>query len=267
MTASIRLVVFDWAGTTVDHGCFGPMAAFTRTFALHNVAVNDGEVRAPMGLHKRDHLRALLQMPAVASRWRTAHSRDWSERDLDRLYKDFIPLQLEVIAQHSRLVPGLLKCVEQLRGRGIKIGATTGYFQEAADRVYQLAAGQGFVPDACLCAEEVPEGRPAPWMIYRIMERLEVYPPRAVVKVGDTVPDIHEGLNAGVWSVGVTEASSDVGCAEEEWAALAPEDRRRRLAATRAKLVDAGAHAAIDSLSELPALIANHLSERGVSAP
>src|SRR5260370_6707238 len=141
----IRLVVFDWAGTTIDHGCFAPVSAFVQAFALHDVEVTAAEARGPMGLHKRDHLRAMLHSAEVARRWQRAHGRDWTEQDIDALYHDFIPLQLKVIGQHGRLVPGLLECVSQLQNRGIRIGATTGYFREAAERVYQAARSQGFV--------------------------------------------------------------------------------------------------------------------------
>jgi phosphonoacetaldehyde hydrolase len=250
-------VVFDWAGTTVDHGCYGPVAAFVRVFAHHDVKVSTAEARGPMGLHKKDHLREMLRSPEITERWRRAHGRDWTECDVGVLYQDFIPLQLEVIDEHSRLVPGLLGCVAELRCQGIHIGATTGYFQAAAERVYDAARVQGYVPDHAVCAEDVPEGRPAPWMVFRIMEQLGVYPPATVVKVGDTVPDIEEGLNAGAWSVGVTRTSSEVGCTEAEWATLGPAERQARLTHARNKLLDAGAHAVLESLAELPALLDN----------
>ncbi len=253
--SDIRLVVFDWAGTTVDHGCFAPLAAFMQTFAQHGVTISAAEARVPMGLHKKDHIQVLLQMPAVAQRWRQAHGRDWNDADLESLFQGFIPEQMEVIDRHSRLVPGLLECLAQLRRQDIKIGATTGYFRAAAERVYQAARRQGFVPDQCLCAEDVPAGRPAPWMIFRIMEALDVYPPSAVVKIGDTVPDIEEGLNAGVWSIGVTRTGNEVGLTAEELAQLPEKDRQALLAAARRKLLDAGAHAVIDSVADLPALL------------
>ncbi len=251
----IRLVVFDWAGTTIDHGCFAPVAACVQTFALHHVEVTVAEARAPMGLHKRDHLRAMLQVTDLAKRWQQVHDRHWNEQDLDALYRDFIPLQLEVIDQHGRIVLGLLECVAKLKERGVRIGATTGYFRAAAQRVYQAARDQGYVPDACACAEDVSEGRPAPWMTFRIMEALSIYPPAAVMKVGDTIPDIEEGLAAGAWSVGVTSSSSEVGCTEEELAGLPGAERCQLLGGARAKLLAAGAHAVIDSLTELPALL------------
>src|SRR6202035_5805492 len=68
----IQLVVFDWAGTTIDHGSLAPLAAFIEAFAQHDVAVSAEEARGPMGLHKKDHIRTMLEMPAVAQRWRQA---------------------------------------------------------------------------------------------------------------------------------------------------------------------------------------------------
>jgi phosphonoacetaldehyde hydrolase len=208
-----------------------------------------------MGVSKKDHIRAVLRLLAVARRWRERHGGDATEADVDDLYRRFIPAQLEVIDEYAGLVPGLLDCVGELRRRGLVVGATTGYFREAAERVYRGAAAHGYQPDHCLCAEDVPAGRPAPWMIFRIMEALAVFPPAAVVKVGDTVPDIGEGLSAGAWSVGVVQTSSDVGCTAEEWAGLPPPEQHRRSASCREKLLAAGAHAAIDTLAELPAVL------------
>ena len=158
-------------------------------------------------------------------------------------------------ARFAELVPGLLDCVGVLRNRGLLVGATTGYFREAAERVYRRAAAQGYRPDHCVCAEEVPAGRPAPWMIFRIMEALGVFPPSAVVKVGDTVPDIGEGLAAGAWSVGVARSSSEVGCTAAEWAALPRREQQLRRANCCRKLLAAGAHVVVDTLAELPAML------------
>ena len=251
----VRLVVFDWAGTTVDFGCFAPVDAFVRTFAHHGIAVTPAEVRVAMGLHKKDHLHALLRQPEVSQRWKRTAGRTWNEKDLEALYNTFIPIQLETVAEHAQIVPGLLECVEALRRRDIRIGATTGYFRAAAERVYDAARRQGFVPDCALCADDVSLGRPAPWMIFRIMETVGVYPPCTVVKVGDTVPDIEEGRNAGAWSVGVTRSSSAVGCTEEELAALSEPQRQAKLDDARRQFLDARAHAVIDALADLPSLV------------
>ena len=199
---SIRLVIFDWAGTTIDHGSRAPVIPFMRAFAGRGVEVTPDEARGPMGLQKKDHIRALLQMPLIAHRWRERHGRDATETDIAGLFEKFFPLQMQVIDDFTRLIPGVLECAEaQLRSQGNRIGATTGYFRAAAERVYAAAAAQGYQPDCAVCAEDVPTGRPAPWMIFRIMEALAIYPPSAVLKIGDTVPDIEEGRAAGAWSI------------------------------------------------------------------
>ena len=56
------------------------------------------------------------------------------------------------------------------------------------------AKGRGDEPDCVVCATDVPAGRPAPWMIYENAKRLGGYPMEALVKIGDTVADIEEGL-------------------------------------------------------------------------
>ena len=254
-TRTIRLVVLDWAGTTVDFGCFAPVASFANALGRHGVEATAEQVRRPMGLAKRDHLRALLAAPELAGQFRARHGRDWTEADVDRIYDEYIPLQLEAVGAHDRLVPGLLKVVEAIRSRGRKIATTTGYFREAARLVFDSATRQGYARDLDLLPDEVTAGRPAPWMIFRAMEASGVYPPSSVVKVGDTPADIAEGVNAGAWSVGVVASSSEVGLTEDAWRALPDGDRRAISDAVRAKFERAGAHATIETLAELPSLI------------
>jgi phosphonoacetaldehyde hydrolase len=92
-------------------------------------------------------------------------------------------------------------------------------------------------------------------MIFRIMEALDVYPPSSVLKIGDTIPDIEEGRAAGAWSIGVLRSSSEVGCTEAEWNLLPASEQAARIGACREKLLAAGAHAVVETLDELPALV------------
>jgi phosphonoacetaldehyde hydrolase len=252
---SIRLVVFDWAGTVIDFGCFAPVSAFQEAFAQLGVPVSVAETRAPMGLHKKEHMRVMLREPGLARRWQGVHGRDSNEADIERLYAIVTPLQIGAAGRHDDLAPGLLDCVTVLRSRGIRIGGTTGYFKEAASTAAQAAARQGYLPDANICADDVPVGRPAPFMLFRVMEATGVYPASQVVKVGDTVQDIAEGGNAGAWSVGVTDSSSDMGLTWADFQRLSPEDRAARRREISDKFRAAGAHAVIASLAELPALV------------
>src|SRR5262245_66014187 len=98
----IRLVVFDWAGTVLDFGCFAPVAAFRDAFAQLGVEVSVAEARAPMGLHKKEHIRVMLHEPGLARRWADVHGRQPDERDVERLYAITTPLQTAAAGQIGR---------------------------------------------------------------------------------------------------------------------------------------------------------------------
>ena len=252
----VKMVVLDWAGTTLDFGCMAPSGAFVRAFSERGLDVTIAEVRGPMGLHKKDHLREMLRMARIGSAWEAAHGRPWQESDVDDLYRSVTPMQVAAAAEHAELVPNLIDDIRRLRDVGIKIAGSTGYFVEAAEVCYTRAAQQGYVPDFSICADEVPAGRPAPWMIYRCMEALGVYPPTAVAKVGDTVVDIRDGLNAGVWSIGVVDSSNEMGLSLAEFRSLAPGERDARRKRVASIFRDAGAHAVVNTLAELPRALA-----------
>lgn len=251
----VSLVVFDWAGTAIDFGSCAPAGAFVSVFEARGVRVSHAEARRPMGTHKKEHLRTMLLDQEIRRRWRDRYGKDWSEQDLEAMYRDLVPMQLEAIRQHDTLLPGLLEAVAWLRGNGVKVGGTTGYFREAADLCAGLARGQGYEPDANVCGDDVPAGRPAPWMVYRVMEKLGAYPPASVVKVGDTLVDIEEGLNAGCWSGAVLSSSSEMGLPALEYAALPSAERNRRLAEVRHKFLKSGAHFTVDTLFGLPSAV------------
>lgn len=252
----IALVVFDWAGTTVDHGCFAPVVPFVETLRRLGVEVTAREARGPMGLGKKDHLREILRLPQVTAGFRERHGRDWTEDDVTLGYeRDFIPLQMESVDKCSEPLPGLLEAVGYLREQEIKVGTTTGYFAEAAEKTYAAAAARGYRPDCNVHPGLVSRGRPAPWMIFRIMETLGVFPPSAVVKIGDTLPDIEEGRNAGVWSVGVTQSGSEIGMSLDEWNSQPPATQARLHQETAARLLQAGAHDVIQSVADTRVVI------------
>ena len=76
-----QLVIFDWAGTTVDYGCFAPVNAFALAFQKFGVTPTVEEIRAPMGMLKRDHIRTMLRMERIARAWKkftaSLKTRSW----------------------------------------------------------------------------------------------------------------------------------------------------------------------------------------------
>lgn len=94
------------------------------------------------------------------------------------------------------IVPELPEYFRGLRKAGVKIGLDTGYPQSIQRGLVQRLGFDELV-DAYISSYDVAEGRPYPYMIHRLMERLRVMDVRRVAKVGDSVRDIEEGRNAG----------------------------------------------------------------------
>ena len=85
----VEAVIFDWAGTTVDYGCFAPVQAFADVFEHHGVKPTMEETRAPMGMLKIDHIREMLRMERIASAWERVHGKRPDEDDAQALYALF----------------------------------------------------------------------------------------------------------------------------------------------------------------------------------
>lgn len=250
----VKAVILDWAGTAVDYGCFGPVAVFQAAFAEFGIEPSIAEVRGPMGLGKRDHVAAMLAMPGIIAQWQAKWQVRPVASDIDAVYAKVLELMPVVLADYAEPVPGCREALLELREAGIRIGSCTGYSRSMMVNLLPRATAAGFVPDCLVCSDEVPGGRPLPWMCWRNMEQLGVYPPLAVVKAGDTVADIEEGLNAGCWSVGIIASSNGVGLTLADRAAMPGEEQARLEAIQKERLLAAGAHFVIESIADLPLL-------------
>ena len=118
------------------------------------------------------------------------------------------------------------------------------------------AREKGYTVDNLVTPDQVPAGRPYPYMIYKNMIDLAVPSVDEVVKVGDTITDIKEGLNAKVWTIGVISGSNEMGITEEEYNQLSDAERDNRKQEVRQRMLNAGAHYVLDNITELPACIA-----------
>lgn len=252
----IRGVILDWAGTAVDFGSRAPVAAFISAFASLGIQISSADARGPMGRHKRDHLGAIFALPHITAQWQNRYGRAPTDADIDAVYAAFVPAQLSVLSNFATPIPGVLDAVAQWRQQGILIGSTTGYTAAMLDIVAQSASQQGYAPDARFAADQVPAGRPAPWMVWQNLQALGVWPPAAVVKIGDTAADIAEGRNAGCWTVALTACGNEVGLSESQYAALDASERDSLIALAHDALGRAGAHYLADSWLEMPDIFA-----------
>lgn len=250
-TGPIQAVIFDWSGTLVDFGSHAPVEGFVRLFERQGISTTIEEARRPMGSHKRDHLETMLAMESIARQWNVLNDGPPTLADVDRLYAEYIELQSELVRHYGTLIPGVIQAVELLGAREILVGSTTGYARRIMNNLLPIAEAQGFHPVSVVCADEVPDARPAPWMAITSAMHMGVYPMCSCVKVGDTPYDIESGLNAGMWTVGVALTGNEMGLSEEEVARLSDEELDIRLLRANRKLLQAGAHFVIDDLEEL----------------
>ena len=245
----------DWAGTTIDFGCFAPVNAFGKAFEEISVEISTKEIRLPMGTAKIEHIRQLLQMKRIRQTFQNIHHRDWNEEDVINLNSSFERHLFATLEKYTDPLPHVVEITSLLRQQGIKIGSTTGYTRAMMNVVEPSARLKGYFPDCCATPDGLPKGRPAPFMIFRNLIDLNVQNSDCAVKIGDTMEDIREGLNAKTFTIGVIFGSSELGLSEMEIKNMSKVKLKEQVAVARRKMLEAGAHYVIDSMAELPKII------------
>lgn len=254
----VKGVILDWSGTTADKYVIAPAVVFVDVFKKHGVPITMKEAREPMGLRKDLHIKALTEMPEIRKRWTEVKGKEPDQGDVDKMFADFVPMQLGCLRKYTDLIPGTVQAVRQLRDEfNVKIGHTTGFLSSMVDVLLEDAKKQGYVPDASVAGDDVINGaRPKPFMVYRNMDLLDIRPIQSVVKVDDTVSGVGEALEAGCWGVGVSKYSNymDVDTLEDA-DNLTAEDELVKIEKSRELLKKSGAHYVIDSIVDLPEII------------
>ena len=194
----LELVVFDLAGTTVEDRGQVP-GAFTTALAEHGIEVTREQVNSVRGASKR---QALLHfIPAGPAQVRLAEEVYASFREhLARRYS----------SEGVRPMPGAAEVFSLLRRRGVRVALNTGFDRETTALLLDALGWADGIVDAVVCGDDVTQGRPAPYLIFRAMEAAGASDVHRVANVGDTILDLQAGYNAGVrWNVGVLSGAHD----------------------------------------------------------
>jgi phosphonoacetaldehyde hydrolase len=254
--SKIKAIILDWAGTTVDYGCFAPVDAFMSAFAHFGIEPTVDETRAPMGMQKRAHIAKMLEGRRLSALWKEKHGRAHTTEDIDLIYERFEPALFEVLHAHADPIPGVAEAISQIRGMGIAVGSTTGYTQAMMNVIAPLAKEKGYAPDCLVCPDETGGiGRPYPYMLWRNLEKLGVSSIGETLKIGDTAADMAEGVNAGCLCAGVVKGSSMLGLSLAESAAKSPSETLALMKTAKERYKKAGADYVIEDISVLPELI------------
>ncbi|MGK5553567.1 phosphonatase-like hydrolase [Actinomadura kijaniata] len=179
----IELVALDMAGTTVqEHGAV--YVALREAVEAAGGAPSAEDVRRCMGAGKREAISELLAHPAPAT---VDAAFDDFRRRLAAAYRATPPVPL----------PGVEKAMAALRAAGVRVALTTGFDRTVVDGLLSVLGWDDTVVDAVVCTDDVPAGRPAPYMIFRAMEATGTRSVDRVLTAGDTVRDLRAGTNAG----------------------------------------------------------------------
>ena len=188
---AIELVVFDIAGTTVtDKGNINDF--FRKAFSNEGIAVDAAEVDEVMGYRKRDAIQIMVDryMPGLEN----------IDEIVDNIHEDFTRNMVAFYETCEGLspLPFAEKVFLELQNNKINVALNTGFTRVITEPILKrLGWDTASFIDAVICSDEVPEGRPHPYMIRQLMEKLAIKYAENVAKVGDTKVDIEEGQNAG----------------------------------------------------------------------
>jgi phosphonatase-like hydrolase len=195
---TIELVVFDMAGTTVKDENFVGLA-FQEAMKTHGYLVPIEQVNPIMGYEKPLAIRMMLEQLE-------SKESGFTQETVDSIHAEFVKCMIEFYKTTDKIGP--LPDVEQtfaaLRERGVKIALDTGFSRNIANVIVHRLGWESKI-DMLVASDEVPQGRPFPDMINKIMQELGIDSGKKVAKVGDTEVDINEGINAGCqYVIGVT---------------------------------------------------------------
>lgn len=225
---STELVVFDIAGTTVaDEGNIND--TFRKAFTNAGITnVDRIDVDTVMGYRKKEAIEIIVE------KYKPGYEDD--EAFINAIHEDFTEQMVKYYQTCEGLVPLPFaeKVFKQLHDNKVKVALNTGFTRAITTPILKrLGWNTASFIDEVICSDEVPEGRPHPFMIKKLMQKLNIAYAEDVAKVGDTKVDIEEGQNAGCGIVvGVTTG-----------------------ACTKAQLIKYQPDFIIDSLEFLPSLI------------
>lgn len=252
----IEAIILDWSGTLVDYGCMATEENYREIFEEFNIELTTKEIRAKMGIEKVDHIRAILESKRVAELWLKNTGMEPNEGDVRELNRRFESKIFEKVEKYSAPKEYVKQALETIRESGIRIGSTTSYSTEVMEFLTKIEAKKGLEVDCWINADQVKgQGRPNPYMIFKNMEKMGIGSVRNVIKVGDTVNDIKEGLNAGVITIGVIDGSSEMGLSYSEFESLDENDKNLLRKSVAAKFKKAGADYVINDFRTLPYII------------
>ncbi len=196
-------VIFDLSGVLIDFGMHAPVIAIARAFNNHGIYINERHIRQNIGVNQERHMKALCNYTN-------------SNNKFESIYTDY-QNELVILHNHSEFatpVNGAVKTTNLLRQLGYKIGITTFYNKNVFSVIDKSLKQNGIVYDEVVCHNEVILGKPEPFMLYKMLNKLNL-PAGKCIKVGESHMNMVECLNAKMDSINVIDSSNIMGMDEQ----------------------------------------------------
>lgn len=180
-----KLAVLDIAGTTVVDKDFVAIA-FVEAFQNYGIDLSIEEINPLMGFKKTEAIAKVLNSKSIVV----------DDIKVNYLHNEFITHMIKFYTNSSQVKP--IKYAEEffvyLKSKDIVVALDSGFpkviVEIILDRMQWIEKG---MVDLYIASDEVPKGRPFPFMIETLMKKVGLSDSSQVIKVGDTMVDIQEG--------------------------------------------------------------------------
>lgn len=189
LTDTIKLIIFDLAGTTVYDDEF-VTTALCNSLADFGFKIPLSAGNEMMGISKPVAIKKLIEQ---------YYPDQMDLVDITPIHEKFLALMIDFYKNNSEIreIEGTTEIFTLLKNAGVKIGIDTGFSRDITNIILnRMGWEQKRLIDVSVTSDEVENGRPAPDMIFKAMNILGIEQSEDVAKVGDTPVDMLEGINA-----------------------------------------------------------------------
>ena len=200
----VKMIVCDMFGTVVKD-CGAINKALDRTFSSQGIFLGSSMRRhwfdSNMVNVISDTVNEVCNRSPAGLEHIIRQSETIFRNELEKIYAEEKPC----VTLIDNNIPNLF---DELRKNDIIVALNTNFSELVQKNIMDQLSLNHYVDD-CISRDMVKLGRPAPHMIWQLMNNNDIDDPSTVVKIGDSVDDIKEGKNANCGIVaGVLTGSS-----------------------------------------------------------
>jgi phosphonatase-like hydrolase len=183
-----KMIVFDMAGTTVEEKGIVYDTLF-HTLKQFGKNITKKEIEQWHGFNKYEVLEHYISKNKTEEIYNVLKSQLFTNFENNLMNAYSVPSNISMMDKNMG------ELFESIRNKDIKVALNTGYPNFIRDKIINSLDMKHMIDD-CISSNEVPQGRPSPYMIQELMKRNQIDSAFSVIKVGDTPVDIQEGQNA-----------------------------------------------------------------------